>query len=195
MSKPLAIQSSTDEKKLTKLSVVSTVILKEQPDKSQSISLIARHLEKIAILWQIPNWTPENSVLLAEWISDTYSCEPLECILNALKNPTVQGEKTFRLTPDIVTIWITAELERLSIAREKEHLKLKESFKEELPKVDYESFKKRLAEGQGLRPDKTKEKPDWTSDPEYQKFRAEQNKKWRENNMAANKIERKEIRD
>lgn len=167
---------------MTKSSGVSTaLILKEQPDKSKAIGLIAKHLEKIAMLWQIPNWTPNNSVLLAEWVYENYSYEPLEVILKALTSPPVAEDKTYRLTPDVVKGWLTAELEREAIKREKEEEKAKEDFKAELPHVDYEAFKKRVEEGTALRPDHTKNKRPWQSDPDYQKFSMEQHARWRKN--------------
>jgi len=166
---------------MTSSELNTALILREQPDKGQSISLIAKYLEKIAMLWQIPNWSIQNAVILAEWTYDNYQFEPLEVIINALKNPQVGEDKTYRLTPDVVKVWITQELERQAEKREKEHQRLKEDFKAELPNVDYESFKKRIEEGTALRPDHTKEKRPWKSDAEYQKFSMEQHAKWRKN--------------
>lgn len=149
------------------------VILKEQTDKTETLGLIARSLEKIAMLWQIPNWTPGNSVLLAEWIFDNYGYEPLELILNCLAKPPIDQDKIYRLTPDVITKWMSVALEEQAAKREKENLKLKMNFNDPLEQVDYESFKKRIEEGTALKDSKPKH---WADDEEYKRFKAERMK-------------------
>lgn len=165
---------------MTKSSEINTgLILREQPDKGQAVAVIAKLLSKIATLWQIPNWSAENSVILADWTYENYSYEPMEVIIEALKNPPVTDEKTWRLTPEVIAKWMTAQLEKESVKRETELQKFKDQFKEKLPDVDYESFKKRLEEGTALPDDKKKR--GWKDDAEYQKFSQEQHRKWRQN--------------
>jgi hypothetical protein len=162
------------------------LILREQPDKVAAITHIALLIDRVAKLWQMQNWTQENSVMLAEWTFETYSCEPLEVITGCLKNPPVSAEKTWRLTPEVIAQWMTGTLEKEAIAREKEHQRLKDEFKTELPNVNYESFKKRLAEGTALSDDKRKTER-WTQDEAYQKFKAERMLKMREQPPTENK--------
>jgi len=160
--------SSTEVSKSTTL--LPDVILREQSNKEETLGLIARSLEKISMLWQIPNWTPGNSVLLAEWIFDNYGFEPLELILNCLAKPPIDQDKIYRLTPDVVSKWMSQALEKQAAEREKENLKLKMDFNEPLDKVDYESFKKRIAEGTALKPEPKKH---WSDDENYKAFKAE----------------------
>lgn len=135
------------------------------------ITGIALMLEKIATLWQIPNWSMNNSVLLAGWIFENYPNEPLEVIINCLKNPPVTEDKIYRLTPDVITQWMVVFLEKEAVKRETENNKLKEGFKQPLTEINYESFKKRLAEGTALQDKKEKSNKDWVNDTEYQEFK------------------------
>lgn len=134
-------------------------------------------LEKVAMLWQIPNWTANNSVLLAEWVYETYNCEPLEVIIKCFQNPPttdaegnpiLEKDRTWRLTPEVVTKWMAIQLGKESAKRERDLEKFKAGFKDKLPDVDYESFKKRLAEGTALKDNKPKH---WKDDPKYQEFK------------------------
>lgn len=158
---------------MTKSSGVSTeLVLRAQPDKGEAVGLIAKLLQKIAMLWQIPNFTPQNSVLLAEWIFDNYQCEPLEVIVQCLQNPPIEllEEKTWRLTPDVITIWMKPFLEKQAAELEKNNQELKQEFKDKLPEINYESFKKRLAEGKALNDNKPQH---WKDDPGYKAFKDE----------------------
>lgn len=146
------------------------LILNEQPDKGAAIELIANLLANIATLWQIPNWTANNSVLLAEWVFQTYKYEPLETIFKCLQNPRVGDDKIYRLTPDVVTKWMSDTLDEAAATREAELKKYKAQFAEKLPDIDYDSFKKRLAEGTALRSDKPKH---WKDDAGYLAFKNE----------------------
>lgn len=143
------IVHSQNQTGLTKLSGTNTdLILREQPDKTQAISHIAHLIDRVAMLWLIPNWTIENSVALAEWTFETYQYDKFEIVCRCLKTPPITPEvKTWRLTPEIISGWMVVFLEKEVIEREKENQKLKESFKEELPEVDYEAFKKRVTNG------------------------------------------------
>jgi hypothetical protein len=100
----------------------TALILKEQPDKGEAIMHISLLLEKIAMLWQIPNWTANNSVLLAEWVYDTYQYDSMETVLKCLKNPPVdndpKAEKNWRLSPDLIQKWMLPFLEKDSMYRE-----------------------------------------------------------------------------
>jgi hypothetical protein len=169
MSKRSEIVLSQKGNKLTTSSTASTaLILREQPDKAGTIEVIANLLARVGTLWQIPNWTADNSVLLAEWIYGNYPCEPLDTIFKCLKNPPVTDDKIYRLTPDVITQWMAVYLEKDAIAREQENQRYKAQFTERLPDVDYNSFRKRIAEGTALREDKPKH---WKDDPDYQKFK------------------------
>lgn len=159
---------------MTKSSKVDTaLVLRAQPDKGEVVAHIAKLLQRMAMLWQIPNFTAQNAVILAEWTFDNYSCEPLELITECLTNPPIEQmeEKTWRLTPDTITKWMWPFLEKQAMKLEKDNQANKETFKKELPEINYESFKKRIAEGTALQD--TRKNNRWTQDPEYQKLKAD----------------------
>lgn len=81
--------------------------------------IIGDLLDRIATLYQVPGWTQANTVLLSEWIMEAYPYETLETIQKALAKP-LTGSKVWRLTPDTITEWMTAEIEREAIRKEKE---------------------------------------------------------------------------
>lgn len=178
MQKQNEVARSQEPKALVKQSGLSMeLVLRAQPDKAQAITHIALLIERIAMLWQMPNWSMQNSILLAEWTFENYECEPLEVISKCLKNPPAMvaaDNKTWRLTPEVITNWMTGFLEKAAIEREQENQKMKEAFKHELPEIDYESYKKRINEGTALQDNKPKR---WTQDEGYQKFKAERFRK------------------
>lgn len=132
---------SADQTQLTKSSTLNTgVILKEQQDTREAIKYIANLLDRIAVLYQIPNWTAMNAVVLAEWTFDNYKWDSLETIELALKNPTPDEEKTYRLTPDSVSRWIREYQERSADQREQDHHKMKLAEKTVQPSEGYIDF-------------------------------------------------------
>jgi len=183
MSKQLTNHSSIEASKSTTLSV----ILKEQPDRGQALGLIARYLERIAMLWQIPNWSANNSVVLAEWIFDTYIYEPLEVIVECLKNPIVDEEKIYRLTPDVITKWMQIHLENQAVKREREHTKQKEIEKnllgtamlpetasdEEKQKEYVDFYKEHFFKFREDYDNIDKKPTHWSEDEKYKAFKAE----------------------
>lgn len=128
-------------------SSTGSLVLRAQPDKAEALKQIAYSLDRLYKLYQIPNWSADNSVLLAEWIFDNYNCEPLELIVKTLNNPPDVEKDNWRLTPDVISKWMKIALEKYSQQIEKENLSMKPEVKEELPNVDYESFKKRISSG------------------------------------------------
>jgi len=101
-------------------------VINEQPDKLSVQKEIAALLERVVMLYQIPNWGAKNAILLSEWIMDNYKFETLETIKVCLKNPPVTGEKNWRLTPDTIREWFAIELEAQAERLEQEHSKRKE---------------------------------------------------------------------
>jgi len=76
-----------------------------------AIQAISDALLRIGILYQIPNFSEANALILAEWTADNYKHKTLELILDALKNPAIIYEdgnvtRSWRLTPETVAIWI-----------------------------------------------------------------------------------------
>jgi len=110
---------------LTTSSIEKSIILKEQRDKKELLKHLVYLLNRIAKLYQIPNFDNENSVLLASWIYETYQYDQFETIERALTNPKPLDDNAFRLTPDTVAKWLSIELEKGSIKLETEHKKLK----------------------------------------------------------------------
>lgn len=129
-------------------------------------------------LYQVPNFDADNAVYLAEWVYDNYQWEDLDTIMIVLKSPPPtqdergNTESNWRLTPDRIQRWMAVILEKKAADREAEHQKMKNSeSKEPLPEVNYEEFKKRLAEGNALR--EVKSDPWLKGDDAYSKFRAD----------------------
>lgn len=139
------------------------------------------------MLWQIPNWSPNNSVVLAEWIFDTYTYEPLEVIVECLKNPIVDEEKIYRLTPDVITKWMAVHLEKAVDRRERYHQKQKEIEKnllgtamlpetasDEEKQKEYVDFYTKHFFKFREDFDAIDKKPDhWSADEKYKAFKAE----------------------
>ena len=121
--------SKTGETRLETYSQKSLVI-REQPDKTATIAQIADILLQLSKLYQIPNFTGENAVLLSKWIITNYSYEPLETVIDCLINPPHTGDKNWRLTPDTIQQWLTIRLEEQAEKREKEYQKEKAKLKE-----------------------------------------------------------------
>lgn len=98
-----------------------STVLRELPTevKASTQSSICDLLNRVAKLYQIPNWDELNAVLLSDWILETYPTETFETIQRALTKPRTVG-KTWRLTPDVITEWMAFEIEQETIKREKE---------------------------------------------------------------------------
>ena len=122
-------------------------------------------LQRLSKLYQLGNWTEENAVYLAEWISDNYKYDSLDDVIECLANPPLTEQKQWRLTPDTIHEWMKIKLEQVAIQREKQHNELKEKNKEALDSVNYEAFKERIAK-EGF--PKTKK---GFNDEDYKRFR------------------------
>jgi hypothetical protein len=164
------------------LTILSTsVILKEQ-DQKEATKHIAKLLQRLSKLYQINNWTEENAVFLAEWIIDNYKYEELSMIENVLRNPPKiknhhgDIESNWRLTPDTIAKWMSIALENAATERERsqEAFKLAEKNVQPLSIVDYDAFRKRLAEGTAL---KDPAPEHWSKEEAYLKFKAERAQK------------------
>jgi hypothetical protein len=138
-----------------------------QPDKKEVIRVISHLLQRLSKLFQLPNWQEENAVYLAEWIFDNYKFDSLDDVIKCLQNPPDTGEKNWRLTPDTIRQWMAVVLEKTAIKREEEHKILKETTIEPIVDIDYEAFKKRIAE-EGL----PENKRVTDNDLAYKEFRA-----------------------
>jgi hypothetical protein len=101
------------------------LILREQPNKVTTLKDLTKRLDRLAVLYQIPNWTVRNGVLLSKWIMDKYQFETLEVIIECLESPPPTGEKNWRLTPDTIESWFALKLEEQVKKREKEYEKEK----------------------------------------------------------------------
>lgn len=101
-------------------------VINEQPDKVEVQKEIAGLLERVVLLYQIPNWGTKNAILLSEWIMDNYKFETLETIKACLKNPPPTKDPNWRLTPDTINQWFEVELEKQAELLEREHQKRKE---------------------------------------------------------------------
>lgn len=90
------------------------------------IAEISELLLQLSKLYQVPNFTGENAVLLSKWIIANYEFEPLEVVIDCLVNPPHTGEKNWRLTPDTIQQWLSIRLEEQAEKREREYQKEKE---------------------------------------------------------------------
>lgn len=154
------------------MTLSKSVILKEQ-DSKEVLKRVSNLVHRVARLYQIPSWNEESSVTLAEWICNEYRYEALESVEDCLMNPPSGDGKTWRLTPDTIREWMLPQLEKAALELERENAKYKEQVKEPLPKVDYESFKKRLESGEAL---KDHNIPNGFGDEGYLKYKAERAK-------------------
>lgn len=150
---------------LTKLSTTNMVLAEQ--DKGQTIKLICFLLQRLSKLYQLPNWTDENALILAEYIFDNYKFDSLDDVITCLRNPPATDQKNWRLTPDTIREWMGIILERRAEQREIENNKLKENFKDPLPVINYDAFKKKI-EADGIPGEKKQE-----VDSDYEKFRME----------------------
>lgn len=116
----------------------------EQPEKKEVIKLLAYSLQRLAKLYQVPNWDENNAVFLAEWIYENYKYDSLDDVMVCLINPPDTGDKNWRLTPDTIREWMAIQLDKVAARREKELELLKQKELEPLDKVDYEAFKDRI---------------------------------------------------
>jgi len=100
---------STSSKSLTHSSSLNTAV--RLIETKTAIQAISDALLRIGTLYQIPNFSEANALILAEWTADNYKHKTLELILDALKNPAIIYEdgnvtRSWRLTPETVAIWI-----------------------------------------------------------------------------------------
>lgn len=103
-------------------------ILKEKPDsRNDIVTIIAGALDKVAAMFQIPNWNTTLAVDLAEWVYLTYQYEELDTIINAITHPSLGESRVYRLTPDVIAEWMGAALEKQAEEREKQHNKEKKT--------------------------------------------------------------------
>ena len=103
------------------------LILKECSDKTSGLKHIAVLLQRLAKLYQIPNWGEENAVMLAQWIFENYKYETFKMVTECLYNPPKTENKNWRLTPDTIQEWMALQLDKEAERREKEHQKLKQA--------------------------------------------------------------------
>lgn len=164
-------------------------VLNEQPDKVAVQKEIAGLLERVVLLYQIPNWGAKNAILLSEWIMDNYKMETMETIKACLRNPSPTKDPNWRLTPDTINAWFKVELEKQAELLEREHQKRKEQelrlallpdknltmTPEEWEKIDglLDEYKKAILkmEVKSVRP-MTEEEIKEEGDPEYDSYKA-----------------------
>lgn len=106
------------------VNITSDSVIKEQntKDVKRNIALLLQRLSK---LYQVPNWTEENAILLTEWIYENYQYETFDTIYEVLINPPKTGNKNWRLTPDTIQEWMSIQLDKEAEKREQKVLELK----------------------------------------------------------------------
>ena len=125
-------------------------VLREQP-KNEAAKTISAQLDKLARLFQIPNWDQMNTVLLTEWIMDTYPNELTETIISALSRPRIDS-KVWRLTPDTITEWMQYEIEREAQERERQvHNAKQEEFRIEWTDQQFKEIQEAIDKAEGFK--------------------------------------------
>lgn len=142
---------------------------------------IAGLLLRVAKLYAIPDFREDSAVELADWIMEAYNCEPLELIANVLRNPPGTDKPNWRLTPDTIRQWMSDALEKQAEQLERQHEQMKKKSADELPQINYESFRKRLEAGEALQ-----EPPKRKFDEGFEKFKAERARKQALKNKSEN---------
>lgn len=102
-----------------------SLAVKDNPPVETS-KQIADQLDRLAKLYQIPNWDSINSILLTEWILEAYPHHKLETILSAISRPEITT-KVWRLTPDTIAEWIVAQIQKESLKKGLEESKEKQN--------------------------------------------------------------------
>jgi hypothetical protein len=101
------------ETSLQLTTLTPNTVLKEQP-KSDVAKIIAVLLDRLAKLYMVPNWDQTNTILLTEWILETYPFELTKTVVNCLtksrKNYDPEN-RNWRLTPDTISKWMAEEIE------------------------------------------------------------------------------------
>lgn len=101
-------------------------ILRERPaDKDAIITVIAAAIDKMAGMYQVPNWKTALAVDLAEWTYLNYQFEELETIVSAITKAPTGDDRVYRMTPDVIAEWMTIALEKRAEDRETQHNKEK----------------------------------------------------------------------
>lgn len=90
---------------------MNTLPIKQIPE-SEAILQLSQMLDKLAKLYQVPNWDSTNAILLAESVRDEYKHYSWELIVQALTNPP-KLEKVWRITPDTIAEWINYTREKM----------------------------------------------------------------------------------
>lgn len=92
--------------------------------EDETIDKISKALLRLATLYQIPNFSAPNALILAESIMENFPHKTLDLILDTLRNPPTIYDKgnvaqSWRLNPDTVKAWVNAK----AIEREEQRLK------------------------------------------------------------------------
>ena len=135
----------------------TSLVIAEQPDKIAVLKILSNQLQRLSKLYQLPNWSEDNSVILAEWITDNYKYDSLDDVIACLANPPQtydeRGaiESNWRLTPDRIQKWMSVQLEKSAIAREKEHQNNKNNPLEILSDDQIKSLQEVILNAEGVK--------------------------------------------
>lgn len=93
-----------------------SLALAQYPDKLALISKIAELLQRLALLYQVSNWSMDNSATLAGWVYDNYKGYRINDVITCLKDPPTvlkkdgEIENQWRLTPDTINKWMEIQI-------------------------------------------------------------------------------------
>jgi hypothetical protein len=96
-----------------------STVLSELPQENV-LKVLCAQLMRLAKMYQIKDFDFENAVILGQWIVTNYKYEQLETVTRCLENPPSIGEKVWRITPDVISDWFAAYLDKLYASKEKE---------------------------------------------------------------------------
>jgi len=129
-----------------------STVLVELPQESV-IKVLVASLMKLAKMYQIKDFDTETAVLNAHWITQNYKHEQLETITRCLENPPSTGEKIWRITPDVISSWMAAMLDKFYSERERNiHNQKFIETEEGEPDPRLEEWLKELEGKEGIRP-------------------------------------------
>lgn len=130
-----------------------STVLSELPQETV-IKVLVSSLMKLAKLYQIKDFDTETAVLNAHWITQNYKHEQLETCTRCLENPPSLGERIWRITPDVISSWMEAVLDKFYSEREKtiHNQKFIETEAEGEADPRLEEWLKELEKKEGIRP-------------------------------------------
>lgn len=116
------------------------MVLREQ---SQELLLdeVGQSLLRLGKLYQVPGFDDVAAFLLAEWVIDEFKHYDLDLVRQALKNPPVSKDPSWRITPDTITGWVRSKEQERETKKAKIESERRQSKKQEVIPISEETAK------------------------------------------------------